>query len=272
MIVKDYYKILQIDFDSDIENIKKSYRNLVKQYHPDLKLKDSDEYIKDINEAYKILSNEAQRKEYNKVWKSNFGSTQEKYQVYTHIPRKSGIKEELLDVFLGIKKENHKKRKIINIIETISLKEAFLGTKLRLELANGDNVKKIVLNIPSGIMNGEVIRIIYNDSYEILAEIRIDEGKFKIKGIDLYSTIDIYPWDAKLGKKIEFESIAENIFILVPENTENNKEIKIFGKGYINKDGQRGDLYLKFNYIMPKEEDNPEEIELYKKLREFYEK
>ena len=59
---KDYYKILNVNIFSNIESIKKSYRELAMKYHPDRK---------DITEAYEILSDEKKRMEYNLQYLAN---------------------------------------------------------------------------------------------------------------------------------------------------------------------------------------------------------
>ena len=64
---KDYYKILNVNIFSNIDSIKKSYRELAMKYHPDRNSGDilSEEKFKDITEAYEILSDEKKRMEYN---------------------------------------------------------------------------------------------------------------------------------------------------------------------------------------------------------------
>ena len=64
---KDYYKILNVNIFSNIDSIKKSYRELAMKYHPDRNSGDilSEEQFKDITEAYEILSDEKKRMEYN---------------------------------------------------------------------------------------------------------------------------------------------------------------------------------------------------------------
>lgn len=63
---KDLYKILGLNFDCDLEDIKTAYRRLVITYHPDVAGKDADEVkFKEIKEAYEILSDEINRRKYD---------------------------------------------------------------------------------------------------------------------------------------------------------------------------------------------------------------
>jgi len=72
--MKDYYKILQIDPDASLEVMNNAYRALVKQYHPDLyhsqRKTMMNEKMREINEAYQVLSNATTRADYDRKWKS----------------------------------------------------------------------------------------------------------------------------------------------------------------------------------------------------------
>jgi len=61
----DYYKTLEIDYFASQEDIKKAYRTLVKKYHPDKDMVNSDEEIKILNEAYRILCDDVLKSRYD---------------------------------------------------------------------------------------------------------------------------------------------------------------------------------------------------------------
>ena len=84
MKFKDYYKILGLESSKVTEHeIKVAYREAAKKYHPDLNVGDriAEEKIKDINEAYKILSNSATKKKYDRMWNSNIGRKRKKKKI-----------------------------------------------------------------------------------------------------------------------------------------------------------------------------------------------
>ena len=71
--MQNYYKILEVDKDASSEVIEKAYKLLAKKYHPDIqydgKKKWAEEKLKQINEAYNVLSDKEQRMEYDKKFK-----------------------------------------------------------------------------------------------------------------------------------------------------------------------------------------------------------
>ena len=93
MVFKDYYKILGLETNRvTIEQIKNAYRMSAKKYHPDLNVGDklAEEKIKDINEAYKVLSNQTSKKKYDRAWNAN---------VYRKKKAERTIKREPVSIF-----------------------------------------------------------------------------------------------------------------------------------------------------------------------------
>jgi molecular chaperone DnaJ len=82
--LKDYYKILEVSPTATHADIKKSYRRLALQYHPDKNFGNQlfEAKFKDITEAYKVLSDLRQRDEYNR--RRNQSSQSEKKKTETH--------------------------------------------------------------------------------------------------------------------------------------------------------------------------------------------
>ena len=103
MIFKDYYKILELKTNRvSSEQIKNAYRLAVKKNHPDLNVKDSlaEEKIKDINEAYKILSDSTAKRKYDRIWSKNL--TQKRRKEYEEENRKNNSAfGELFNMFFG---------------------------------------------------------------------------------------------------------------------------------------------------------------------------
>ena len=74
MIFKDYYKILGLESPkATIDDIKTAYREQAKKYHPDVNVgnKNAEERFKDINEAYKTLTNQSTKRKYDRMWNAH---------------------------------------------------------------------------------------------------------------------------------------------------------------------------------------------------------
>jgi len=83
MVFKDYYKILNLETNKvSLEEIKIAYRAAAKKYHPDVNVGDrlAEDRIKDINEAYKVLSNLSAKRKYDRIWNANIGRQKNKNQ------------------------------------------------------------------------------------------------------------------------------------------------------------------------------------------------
>ena len=237
MIFKDYYKILGLDTNKvNIDEIKIAYRDQAKKYHPDVNSGDSraEERFKDINEAYKILSEPTTRKKYDRMWNSHIGKKKSKIaKKSTENTKKTATRGEIFNALFGIenindeglhKNQNSKVPTQGEDIETeipISIIEGFFGQtkKISLRTVSG-KMKNFEINIPAGIRNGEKIRLIGQGkpgtnggkNGDLLFKIKIiEEKKYKLIGADIYTDLNISPWEAVLGTKVEVDAIDETI-------------------------------------------------------------
>ena len=288
MIFKDYYKILELKTNRvSSEQIKNAYRLDVKKNHPDLNVKDSlaEEKIKDINEAYKILSDSTAKRKYDRIWSKNL--TQKRRKEYEEENRKNNSAfGELFNMFFGnvenAKEKNKTKVEKIPIkgenIETsidVNIEEVFYGLDKKISLRAVDGKMKVfTISIPAGIRNGEKIRLLgqgkegidggKNGDLFIKVNIK-DSEKFKLKGNDLYTNLYLTPWEAALGTRTTIYSIDEGTQIYIPGGIGSGEILRVAGKGYKDGKGSRGDLIAKVNIMVPKELSK-EEKSLFEKL------
>ena len=288
MVFKDYYKILELKTNKvSTEEIKTAYRNAVKKNHPDLNLdsKLAEEKIKDINEAYRILSNYSTKRKYDRIWTKHSSSSKQKE--YREKNRKSNtIFGEFINIFFGNientkeSKNSKKDKKPIkgeNIETSIDadIEEVFYGIDKKISLRTTDgNLKVFTVSIPAGMRNGEKIRLLGQGKIgqnggkngDLLIKVNIkDNDRFQLKGSDLYTKLFLTPWEAALGTKTKVYSIDTESNLYIPKGIETGEVLKISGKGYKDGKGGRGDLFVNINIMVPKELSN-EEKELFKKL------
>ena len=288
MIFKDYYKILELKTNKvSSDEIKNAYRLAVKKNHPDLNIQDSlaEEKIKDINEAYKILSDTTSKRKYDRIWnKNNIKIQQKKYREENK--KNNASFGELFNIFFGNteaaeeRKPYKQEKNPINgeNIETsidVDIEEVFYGLDKKISLRTVDGKMKVfTVSIPAGLRNGEKIRLLGQGKEgidggkngDLLIKVNIkDSEKFKLKGNDLYTNLYITPWEAALGTRTTVYSIDDGTVVYIPEGMETGEILKISGKGYKDGKGGRGDLIVKVNIMVPKKLSK-EEKNLFEKL------
>ncbi len=290
MIFKDYYKILDLNNNKvSPEQIKQAYREQAKKYHPDINTTSnfSEERFKDINEAYKVLSDPVSKRKYDRMWNSRIGKKQNNYE---ESKRENGsIFSDFFKMFFGetivTNSEEPKINKKVQIkgenIDTeikVSILDAFYGVKKKITLRALDGkMKTFEVKIPAGIRNGEKIRLVGQGkpgenggkAGDLLIKINIEnDSKYKLNGIDLFTTLYLTPWEAALGTKVNIFSIDEEVSLYIPQGMQSGEKVRINGKGYHDGKAGRGDLIAEVQIMIPKELTQ-EERELFNKLKEI---
>ena len=287
MKFKDYYKILELENSRvTIDQIKSAYRKQAKKYHPDVNVgnKVAEERIKDINEAYRVLSDPTTKIKYDRTWNYNVGYKQKKAKQKT-----SGeVAGEFFGMFFGNNeiKEEIEQSKIPPVkgenIETeinISIEDGFYGVEKKIALKDLEGkTKAITIKVPEGIQDGEKIRLIGQGkpgknggkNGDLYIKINIEDGKkYKLNGKDLYTTIPISPWEAALGTKAKVNSIDDTkTAIYIPNGIQSGETIEIPQKGYKTTKGERGNLIAQIQIVVP-EKLTKEEREMFKRLKEI---
>jgi DnaJ-class molecular chaperone len=188
---KDYYKILGVDKKASDAEIKKAFRKLAREYHPDVnKEKAAEQKFKEINEAYEILGDPDKRKKYDKYglryheyeqWekaggaattgvdfddlfnrpRANGGYNQVRFEDLGDLFGRGGGGSPFGDIFGSIFGGNAqpKVRDAEQPVE-VTLEEAANGTKRVLQMANPDgSSRKLEVSIPAGVTTGSRVRL-----------------------------------------------------------------------------------------------------------------
>ena len=291
MVFKDYYKILELKTNRvSSEEIKNAYRLAVKKNHPDLNVKDklAEEKIKDINEAYKILSDSTSKRKYDRIWnRNNMKVKQQQYKEENQKNNSSfgdffnmffGTTENIIQKKVEKKEKNPIKGENVETEINISIYEAFYGLDKQISLKNMEGQpKNLTLKIPQGIRDGEKIRLIGQGkpgrdggkSGDLLIKVKVkDDNKFKLKGCDLYTDLLLTPWEAALGTRAIVQSIDDETKVYIPQGIQSGEKIRIPNKGYQSSKTTRGDLVAEIKIVVPKQLTQQEE-KIFKKLNEI---
>lgn len=292
MIFKDYYKILGLESPkATIDDIKTAYREQAKKYHPDVNVgnKNAEERFKDINEAYKTLTNQATKRKYDRMWNAHIGRRKNKAK---QNKEQKTTRQELLSVLFGLNtkkeekdSENSKRKQKTTQqgenVETeiqISVIEGFFGLTKSISLRTVEGkMKTFKVTIPAGIRNGEKIKLMGQGrpgknggkNGDLLIKINMSEDKkYKLVGSDIYTTVNICPWEAVLGTKINVDAIDETIGVFIPQGIQTDEEIQIPDKGYRDSKGGRGKFIIRVR-IMISKNISEKEKELYKEIKKI---
>lgn len=298
MEYKDYYKILGLERGASEAEIKKAFRKLAHKYHPDIsKEKDAETKFKDVNEAYQTLSDSEKKAAYDQLGQRAEGSNFEPPPGWGGFSAGSGGFEgfdfggggfDFADLFAHMGRGASRKRAGEDIEATVDItpEQAFNGTTVGLSLREPEqdssgrirNVsKKLEVKIPAGTISGQRMRLVGkggighnggpNGNLYITVNI-IEGGRFKVEGRDVYVSLPLTDYEAVLGAEVVVPMLSgKRISVKVPAGTNAGKRIRIPGKGFPNKKGSPGDMYLLVSIEVP---TNPsdEEKELYRKLSE----
>jgi curved DNA-binding protein len=276
----DYYRILGVNKNASEEEIKKAYRKLARQHHPDLNPNDKEAHKKfqQINEAHEVLSDPEKRKKYDQYgkdwknaeqfeqarqaqqrsadsWEGNFsgdfegGDFSEFFESLFGGGGRRGRGRTRQARFRGqdIQGEFH-----------LNLSDAY-ATHQQTFTVNGRNIR---ITIPAGIEDGQKIKIAGhgeaginggpNGDLYITFHI-VNNTRFKRSGNDLYTTVDIDLYTALLGGEVTIDTLGGKIKLKVSPETQNGTRVRVKGKGFpvYKQEGQFGDLFVTYQVKLP---------------------
>jgi curved DNA-binding protein len=132
------------------------------------------------------------------------------------------------------------------------------------------NTKRIKLHIPKGIMPGEAVKLKGQgiNGGNLVVRIQVKEQKgLKLEGRDLIMDLPGAPWEAALNEKVRVKTPGNmTVDIKLKPGLYGGKRLRITGQGYTDRKGQKGDLYVEVNVVVPKS-PSEEEKKLYKELK-----
>ncbi|WP_187893902.1 DnaJ domain-containing protein [Helicobacter pylori] len=281
---KSLYQTLNVSENASQDEIKKSYRRLARQYHPDLnKTKEAEEKFKEINAAYEILSDEEKRRQYDQFGDNMFGG-----QNFSDFARSRRTSEDLDDIlssifgrggfsqrfsqnsqgFSGFNFSNFSNFAPENLDMTVTLNVSVLDTLLGNKKQVSVNNETFSLKIPIGVEEGEKIRVRNKGKTgqmgrgDLLLQIHIEEDEmYRREKDNIIQIFDLPLKTALFGGKIEIATWHKTLTLTIPPNTKAMQKFRIKEKGIKNrKTSHVGDLYLQARLILPKTETLSNEL------------
>ncbi len=248
----DHYNTLGVSKTATPDEIKKAYRKLASQHHPD-KGGDTATFQK-IQTAYDTLSDSEKKRQYDNPTQAynfhdfggpggfSFNST-------------GGFNDMFADFFRQSTQQQRRPTQIYRTSVVLSLDQAYTGGEqvLKIQSPTGHNMVKI--DIPKGVHDGAQVRI--NDVIDgatLMVEFRVQKHlKFDRNGNDLYCNQPVSVLDLIVGSSVEFTTISgKTLEVKIPAGTQPYMQLKISGQGMpIGSSGNYGDQILLIKPFIP---------------------
>ncbi|EAI5466883.1 J domain-containing protein [Campylobacter lari] len=267
------YETLGVSQNASADEIKKAYRKLARQYHPDInKEAGAEEKFKEINAAYEILSDEKKRAQYDRYGDSMFGG-----QSFHDFSRNAGgadINDILNNIFgggfggfgRGFSSNNNFRSGFggfggfeedldLQASVKIPFEKGILGGEHTININN----EQVKIKISHGIKDGEKLRIrgkgksFQGQKGDLILKVELEKSdEYEREDDDLYKKVEISLKTALFGDKISVHTPRKEVKITIPPNSKNNQKIRLKGYGVQNrKTDLYGDMYLILNVKIP---------------------
>jgi len=263
MKYKDYYAALGVPRDADAEAVKKAYRKLARQHHPDVSREpDAEARFKEVAEAYATLKDPEKRAAYDALGSRRGGEEFHPPPQWQHDFGGEGFADldlaDLLDALArgrGGRSRGHTVPLRGRDYETavrLSLEDAHRGTTVHLDVAHEDGTRTLAVTVPPGVTDGQRLRLRGRGgpghhggpAGDIYLHITLaPHPVFRTDGHDLLFDLALAPWEATLGAEVEVQTLDGPVVLTVPAGTQSGRKLRLRGRGLANGHGGRGDLY-----------------------------
>jgi curved DNA-binding protein len=270
MEYKDYYQILGIDRNASQEDVKRAYRKLARQFHPDVNPGDAsaEDRFKDINEAYEVLSDPQKRNRYDHLgtswnqwrsrgstggfedfarqWYTGSGGGSQYVNVEDFLGR-GGSLGDLLEGLFGFGGsrssgsrygyQQMRRGQDVEVPVELTFEEAFHGTTRRLERSDR---RIVTAKIPPGAQTGTRVRLAGQGepgtgggpAGDLFLKIAVQPHEaFRREGNDLWLDLDVDLYTAVLGGEVSVETLNGQVMLKIPSGTSSGKVLRLRGKG-----------------------------------------
>jgi molecular chaperone DnaJ len=253
---RDYYVVLGLSRDATETEIKRSFRELARKYHPDVNSTDEGEKFREINEAYAVLCDRETRARYDRWGHADDGSSGLGAVV-------DAAQEIINDVFRR-RRGKHKGKDIRYTLE-VSFEDAAFGISKTIALPDETKARELTIVIPAGMKDGTVKTLRGEgeagkgggSNGDLHVQIRIAEHPtFRRDGLDVRSDHTISFSEAALGAVIDVATLDGAVKMRIPEGTQPGGVFRIRGRGIPQASGKtapRGDHLVHVTIAVPTE-------------------
>ncbi len=288
MEYKDYYSILGVDRKATADEIRKAYRTLAVQYHPDKNPGDkkAEDRFKEINEAYEVLGDPEKRARYDQL-----GSSYQAWQQAGGRPGSfdwsqwmagapGGVRVEVgelgdLDdlfgggfsdffsaIFGGMPRQGYspgarRRGRDIEHPVSITLSEAYKGTTRTLRIDG----RRLEVKIPPGARTGTRVRLPAKGEAgaagagDLYLVVQVEpDARFERKGDDLYVEVEVDLYTAVLGGEARVPTPAGHVLLTIPPGSQPGQTFRLNGRGMprLRDATSHGDLYVRLKVNLPR--------------------
>ncbi len=289
MEFKDYYRVLGVDRTASADAIKKSYRKLARQHHPDIsKAADASARMQEINEAYDVLYDPEKRAAYDKIgqgaqggrdfqpppdWDAGFefsggpqdaadaGGHSDFFEALFGHARRARAHSRPSDEKFATRGQDHHAKILVPIAD------AFHGATraVTMQSPTYDKEGRVVLrervlevNIPKGIRSGQQMRLAGQGAPgldggppgDLYLEIGFaPHASYRVDGRDLYLDLPVAPWEAALGATVRVPMPDGTLDVNIPPASQTGRLLRLKGRGIPGTPA--GDCYVVLKLVLP---------------------
>ena len=280
----DYYETLGVPRDASVEDIRRAYRKLAREYHPDVnKDPGAEDRFKEVAEAYEVLRDPEKREQYDRLganWRA--GQDMSSAQGFgdggfrdVHVEfGDGGDFSDFFESMFGRRPRGGGARRTADgygsfpmrgadreAILELSLEEAAAGGSQHLTL--GD--RSYDVKIPVGVRDGQRIRLAgeggpgvdRGPAGDLFLRVRFaPHPRLRVDGRDLHVELRVSPSEAALGARAPVETLTGTVRVKVPPGSSSGRQLRLRGQGMPTAGGEPGDLFAHVQIMVPKNLDD----------------